>query len=56
MWKPRGNDVFCPRSFVSQGTQTWTFFSALPGCGLEVTPGGQSIKSIFFCTDINMHI
>ena len=50
---------FYPYSLVSQeDTEMFQnlFFSVLSAYGLEVTPGGQSIKSIFCCTDISVHI
>lgn len=35
----KGDDVFSPYSLESQGTQTCTFLSALPGYGLESLQG-----------------
>lgn len=54
-WKPSGTG-FCPCAFLTHKHTDMNLFLSAFWLWARSHSGGQSVKSIFFCTDINMHM
>lgn len=54
-WKPSGTG-FCPCAFLTHEHTDMNLFLSAFWLRARSHSGGQSVKSIFFCTDINMHM